>query len=174
MSCCRLSVVVSWRVTSGHPRPSLFGHRCTVGVLAGRATESRVTLWQSANPCCVFVGVVTSCVPCARVHGRAPRSCATENTYTPDRLEALSKLSVVAIPSPSCHFDQIFCGLWVLPPTRHLVEDLVDISCSSQAVSQSVLFTQVQICFLFNRLIHLNITAIVATWDTLYFVSAVL
>ena len=55
---------------SGHPRPSLFGHGCTVGVLARThrcATESRVTLWQSANPCCVFVGVVTSCAPCALV-----------------------------------------------------------------------------------------------------------
>ena len=68
----------------GHPRPSLFG--CTVGVLAGThrcATESGVTLWQSANPCCVFVGVVgvvTSCVPGARVRGRTLRSCATENT----------------------------------------------------------------------------------------------
>ena len=62
------------------------------------------------------------CVPCARVRGRASRSCATENTYTPARLEALSKLSVVAIYSPSYHFDQIFCGLWVL----HLVQDLIE------------------------------------------------
>ena len=47
------SFVESWSL-SGHPRPSLFGHPCTVGVLAGThqcATLSRVTLWQSANPC---------------------------------------------------------------------------------------------------------------------------
>ena len=63
-----------------------------MGVLAGThrcATEPRVTLWQSANPC-VLVGVVTSCVPCARV--RTSRSCAPENAYTPARLEALVKL----------------------------------------------------------------------------------
>ena len=82
---CRVVCGRLVEVTSGHPRPSLFGHRCTVGVVAGThlcATESRVTLWQSANPCCVFVGVVTSCVPCARVRGRASRSCAPENTFT--------------------------------------------------------------------------------------------
>ena len=56
----------------GHPRPSLFGHRCTVGVLAG-------TL-RCANPCCVLVGVVTSYVPCARVRDRTSRSCATKKT----------------------------------------------------------------------------------------------
>ena len=40
-------------------------------------------------------GVVTSCVLCARV--RVSRSCATENTHTPARLEALFELSVVTI-----------------------------------------------------------------------------
>ena len=41
-----------------------------------------MTLWQSANPCCVLLaGVVTSCVLCARLRGRVSRSCATENTY---------------------------------------------------------------------------------------------
>ena len=70
---------------------------------------------------CVLVGVVTSCVPCARVRGHVPRSCATENTYTPARLEALFKLSVVTILSHSYRLLQHFGGLWVLCPTRHLV-----------------------------------------------------
>ena len=42
---------------------------------------------------CVLVGVVTSFVLCVRVRGRVSRSCATENSYTPPRLEALFKLS---------------------------------------------------------------------------------
>ena len=93
-TCCRLPSVVSWsfcRATHGLPCsgtdvpwvsfPGLAGtHRC--------ATESRVTPWQSANPCCVLLLVcLESCVPSA--------SCATENTYTPARLEALFKLSIV-------------------------------------------------------------------------------
>ena len=51
---CLCRVVVCVELVSGHPRPSLFGHQCTVGVLAGThgcATKSRMTLWQSANPC---------------------------------------------------------------------------------------------------------------------------
>ena len=51
--CVVLSLNVFVEVTSGHPRSSLFGQRCTVGVL-GRihrcVTEVRVTLWQSVNP----------------------------------------------------------------------------------------------------------------------------
>ena len=166
--CCiaRLTqrLVVVWRsffggrlveLVVGHPRPSLFGHRCTVGVLAGThrcATESRVTLWQSANPCCVFVGVVgvvTSCVPCVRVRGRTSRSCATENTYTPAPLEALFKLSVVAILSPSYHLRQIFsagCGcslqLVILFDTFFISFEISSkCSCLLSAVSQSILFT---------------------------------
>ena len=73
------------------------------------------------QPFCVLVGVVTSCVLCARVRGHVSHSCATENAYTPARLEALFKPSVVAILSHSYHFHHIFCGLWVLFPTRHLV-----------------------------------------------------
>ena len=67
-------------LVSGHRRPSLFRQRYTVGVFAGThqcATESRVTLWQSDNPCCVLVGGV----PCDCVRGHVPRSCATDNTY---------------------------------------------------------------------------------------------
>ena len=47
------------------------------------ATESRVTLWQRANPLLCVVGVATSCVPCARARGRTSRSCATENSLPP-------------------------------------------------------------------------------------------
>ena len=63
------------------------------------------------------VGVVTSCVPCAR--GRISRSCATEKTYTPARQEALVKLSMVA----SLTKFSASCG--VLSPTRHLVRHVL-------------------------------------------------
>ena len=81
------------RATHG---PSLFGHRCTVGVLAGThrcATESRGDS-VGKTPTLVCVGVVTSCMPCARV--RTSRSCATENTTTPaaKMLEMFSKVKV--------------------------------------------------------------------------------
>ena len=116
------------------------------------------------------VGVVTSCVPCARVP-RVARdvipigcsSCATENTYTPARLEALFKLSVVTILSHSYHFHQICCGLWVLSPTRHLVHVNAYMFLSGK-IDQ----------FRMLSLLSLDITAIFATGYTLYFVSAVL
>ena len=66
---------------------------------------------------CVLVGVVTSCVLCARVRGRVSRSCATENTYTPPRLEALFKLSVVAILRHLCRSLQHLCGCTQNPST---------------------------------------------------------
>ena len=151
-------LVVVWRsfvggrlveLVVGHPRPSLFGHRCTVESLPG---PTGVPLWQSANPCCAFVGVVgvvTSCVPCVRVRGRTSRSCATENTYTPAPLEALFKLSVVAILNPSYHLRQIFlrvvgalsnsssCSTRSSSRSRSR-RNVLD--CLS-AVSQSILFT---------------------------------
>ena len=58
-------------------------------------------------------------------HSRSS-SCATDNIYTPARLEALFKLSVVTFLSHSYHVHQIFYGLWVLSPTRHLVRDLIE------------------------------------------------
>ena len=64
------SVVVdrgACRATHGLPCSR---HGCTVGVLAGTHrcdTESKVTLWQSANPLLCVVGVVTSCVCLALV-----------------------------------------------------------------------------------------------------------
>ena len=95
--------------------------------------QSRMTSVTKRQP--LIVCVVTSRVPCARVP-RVSRdvlttvcsSCATEKTCIPARLEALVELSVVAILSPSYHFHQNFCILWVLSPTRHLVEDLIEIS----------------------------------------------
>ena len=77
---------------SGHPRPSRVRAPCTVGVLPGptRVSASRMSVSKS-QPLCVLVGDVMSCVLCARVRGRVSRSCATENTYTPSRLEALFK-----------------------------------------------------------------------------------
>ena len=67
------------------------------------------------QPLCVLVGVVTSCVLCARVRSHVPRSCATENTYTPARLEAPFKLSVVIF------LEHSYRSLQHLSPTRHLV-----------------------------------------------------
>ena len=156
-------LVVVWRsFVGGH---LVVGHRCTVGVLARThrsATESRVTLWQSANPCCVFVGVVgvvTSCVPCARVRGRTSRSCATENTYTPAPLEALFKLSVVANLSPSYPFHQFF--LRVAGALSH------SSSCSTRSSSRSrsrrncscLLVGSVSI-----HLVHVNANLFVSRW----------
>ena len=70
------SVVLSWSL-SGHPRPSLFGHRCTVVSLLG-PPECHIVQGDSVAKrqplLCVLVGVVTSCVLCARVRGRASRS----------------------------------------------------------------------------------------------------
>ena len=54
-----LSVVVSWSLCRAPPTAFPCGHWCTVGVLAGThqcATESRVTLWQSANPSVCWLG----------------------------------------------------------------------------------------------------------------------
>ena len=85
---------------------------------------------------CVLVGVVASCVLCARV----PRvlrdvlttgciSCATENTYTPPRLEALFKLSDVIILRHLYHSLQQFCLFWMFCP--------ISSSCSTRSSSQS-------------------------------------
>ena len=51
------------------------------------------------QPIVVVVGVVNQCGRRVRVRVRVSRSCATENTYTPTRLEALCKLPVVFILS---------------------------------------------------------------------------
>ena len=75
---------------------------------------------------------------------------ATENTYTPARLEALSKLSVVAILSPPYHFLQIFNGLWVLSPTRHLVRHVLHL------VRDLVDIFSLVVCSVAIRLVHVN------------------
>ena len=74
------------------------------------------------QPLCVLVGVVTSCVLCARVLGRVSRPCAYEKEYlhscsTGSAVHAL----FVAILRHLYRSLQHFCGLWVLCPTRHLV-----------------------------------------------------
>ena len=164
---------LSWSL-SGHPRPSLSKHRCTVGVLAGThrcATESRVTLWQSANPCfvcCWSRNVV--CVPSARV--RTPRSCATENTYISARLEALFKLSIVTIVSHSYPFKKLSAGCGCSFQLVILLK--ISTKCvlaSLSAVSQSILvhvnadpflLSSIDQCRMLSRL-SLDFTAIVAT-----------
>ena len=85
-------------------------------------TESRMTLSQRANPC-VFVGVVTSCVLCACVRGHVSRSCATENTYTCPRLEALFKLSVVDILRHICIVRSNISA--VVPETLQIVRHVL-------------------------------------------------
>ena len=129
------------------------------------------------QPLCVLaVGVVASCVLCARGRGRVPRACATENTYTPARLEALFKLSVVTILRHSYHFHQIFCGM------RHPVRDLIELfllvvcSVASHLVHVNVslfLFWKIDQFRMLSRL-SLDFTVIFATGYTLNFVSAVL
>ena len=96
---CRLSVVTSWSCRATHGLPA-YGPPCTVGVLPG----------PKSQPICVLVGVVSSCVLSARVRGRVSRSCATENTHTPPRLEALFKLSVVDTLRHSYRLLQHLCG----------------------------------------------------------------
>ena len=86
-------------LVSGHPRPSsaealvYCGCPCQDPPVCHRVQSDSVAKRQ---PFCVLVGVVTSCVLCACVRGRVSRSCATENTYTPARLDsqfkALSRL----------------------------------------------------------------------------------
>ena len=141
LSCCRLHAV-AFAVHAGPPTALPVGHRCTVGVLVWThwcATESRMTLGQCANPCCVLFGVVTSCVPCARA--RTSRSCATENTYTPARLEVLFRLSVVTSLSHSYHFTIFSAGCGCSFQLVILLKISSKSFCLLSAVSQFVLFT---------------------------------
>ena len=99
LSCCRLS---SCRVVELVGPPTAFprtGLRvpwvsCLDTLGFHRVQDDPVT---KSQPLCVLVGIVTSCVLCARFRDRVSSSCATGNTYTPTRLEALFKLSIVTI-----------------------------------------------------------------------------
>ena len=145
-------------------------------------SESRMTLRQRANPlsswvesCCsvmvvfVFV-VVVEVVRSAFVY-------VTENTYKPARLEALFKLSVVLLLS---HLFRVIRAIQTIcttrtiqifqisegastrfsaacvPTTRHLVRDLIGLFLLLSAVSQSILFAQMQICSTSRRLINIE------------------
>ena len=126
---CRVSFVGRYVVElSGHPRPfPRTGPRvpwvsCLDPRGCHRVQDDPVTKGQ---PLCVLVGVVTSCVLCARGRGRVSRSCATENTYTPPRPEAQFKLSIVAILRHLKRSLQHLCGFWVLRPVRHLVRHVL-------------------------------------------------
>ena len=128
--CVLLSVVVFVELVVGHPRPSLSGTGvpwvcpCRDPPVCHRVQGDSVAKRQSFF---VRLLVLLECDIMCSLHSRSTcrdvlttgcSSCATENTYTPARLEALFK-------ALSRHRSQ--CGLWVLFPTRHLVEDLIDI-----------------------------------------------
>ena len=138
----------------------------------------------------VLVGVVASCVLCARV----PRvlgdvlttgyiSRATEIAYTPPRLEALFMLSVVIILRHLYRSLQQFCGFWVLCPIRHLVRhvlhlvrDLIDFPCLLFAIH--LVYVNANL-FLSRKIDQLRMLSrlsldFTATGYTLYFMSAVL
>ena len=90
------------------------------------------------------LGVVTSCVLCARV-SRVLKdvfktgciSCATENTYITARLEARSKLSVVTILSHSSPFLPICFCLWSAVSQSVLCHANVDLFLFSEDESIS-------------------------------------
>ena len=85
---CRLSVVTSWSCRATHRLPAYGPPRAGprarwVSCLDPRGCHRvQDDLLTKSQPLCVLVGVVTSCVLCARVRGRVSRSCATENTHT--------------------------------------------------------------------------------------------
>ena len=79
-------------------------------------------------------------------------SCATENTHTPARLEALFKFSVATILSHSYHFAPTFsCGLWVLSPTRHLVKHVLHLVREPIEILACLL-----LCSVASHLVHVN------------------
>ncbi len=173
---CLVVVCRLVEVTSG-PRPSSMealvyrGCPCRDPPVCHRVQDDSVA---KREPFFVLLGVVTPCVLCARVRGRVSRSCATENTYTPARLEALFKLSIVIILSHSYHSLQNFCGLGVFSPTElfllvacNVAIHLVHAKCNSVSFSED--WSTLVYTFPFWGL-----SAIFSTGDTLYFVSTVL
>ena len=160
--------LASWLVV-GPLTPSLFGHRCTMGDSVAKR-----------QPLLCVVGVVTSCVPCARV--RTSRSRATENTYTPARLEALFKLSVVTVLSHPYHYTKLSAGCGCSFQLVILLNISSKFSYLLYAVSQFFfVHANADLC-LSREMDHfrmlsrqsLDFTVIFATRHTLYFVSAVL
>ena len=151
--CVVLSAVVGRVVelVSGHLRPSSVealvyrGCPCRDPPVCHRVQGDSVAKRQ---PFCVLVGVLTSRVLCARVRGHVSRSCATEKTYTPARMGALFKLSVVTILRHSYRSLQDFCGLWVLSPTRHLVRHVLHL------VRDLVEIFLLVVCSVAIRLVH--------------------
>ena len=148
-----LSVVVSWLVV-GPPtaitvwQPVYRGRPCrdppvchrvqsdTVGkrqrLLCAGWSRDVVRTMRSRSTC------IKECVS---------RSCAPENTYTPARLEALVKLSVVTILSDSYDFTKCSAGCGCSFQLVILLKISSKFSYLSNAVSQSVFFTQMLICF---------------------------
>ena len=131
-------------LVSGHPRPSSVeapvyrGCPCRAPPVCHRVQDDSVAKRQPFF-----------CVGWSRDIVCSVRSCSwscftlmCNCEYTPARLEALLKLSVVTILRHSYHSLQNFCGLWVL--SSHLVilfEISSNFSCLLPAVSQSLLFT---------------------------------
>ena len=129
-------------LVSGHPRsssvqaPVYRACPCRAPPVCHRVQDGSLAKRQ---PFFVLVGVVTSCVPCARVRGRVSRS---ENTYTPARLEALLKLSVVTILRQFVSFaPKISAGCGCSLHLVILFEISTNFSCLLPAVPQSLLFT---------------------------------
>ena len=96
LSCCRLS---SCRVVELVRPPTAFPRTAPrvpwVSFLDPRGCQSPDDPVTKSQPLCVLVGVVTSCVLCARVRCRVSRSCATENTYRHLNSEVLQCRSVI-------------------------------------------------------------------------------
>ena len=106
---------------------------------------------KRANPSCVFVGVVgvvKSCVPCARVRGRTSRSCATDLHLLDWKRCSSSQSSPFSVFR--IIFHQNFCGLWVLSPTRHLVRHVLHI------VRDLIEIFLLVVCSVAMRLVHVN------------------
>ena len=165
VTCCRAT----------HDLPA-YGPPCTVGVLARThwgATESRMTLWQSVNPllwwleswCSVIVVFVGVVVVQLRI-------------LTSARLEALLELSVVfsviSVRSirntSSWHgriapkflrivgalFDEILSNQILIDVHFRLFKISSYLYCLLSALSRSILFTSMAICFTSRRLTNFD------------------
>ena len=147
----------------------LFGYRCTVGVLPGPTSVPQSPGWpwgREPTRCRVGLNRVVVWWSCSWSWSKSWET-SLENTYTPCRLEALYKLSLVLILS---HFVRsirticatrttqdslnIFWGLWVLFSARHLVEDLTEIFLFVVCSVGILLLYAIQICSTSRRLIN--------------------